>query len=265
MPARGRHPHKKLTDLAARQARPGRHSDGEGLYLFVRESGARQWVQRLTIHGRRRDLGLGPYPRVSLADAGASRSTTAGRLVAAAIPRLRRRARRGRPSAASTRSSPRSVARAGTRRLPRPPGAVASRSTFSRSSATSPSLRSPLRMFATLSFPLERAQQHGLHSAAEPRVRSALCRRREAAPRQSAADLRVLLPRVRRVSNHRASLHYAEAPAVMAEWQTLSMNPAVTLAVLFIVLTAARLSEATQATWSEIDLPRPIWTVPARA
>lgn len=50
----------------------------------------------------------------------------------------------------------------------------------------------------------------------------------------------------------------------MVEWQALSINPAVKLAVLFIVLTAARLSEATEATWSEIDLSARIWTVPAR-
>ena len=49
--------------------RPGRHADGAGLYLFKRPSGACQWVQRIVIHGRRRDLGLGPYPRVSLAEA----------------------------------------------------------------------------------------------------------------------------------------------------------------------------------------------------
>ena len=69
MPARGRHPHNQLTDLAVRQALPGRHTDDEGLYLFVRDSHARQWVQRIVIHGRRRDLGLGPYPRVTLFEA----------------------------------------------------------------------------------------------------------------------------------------------------------------------------------------------------
>ena len=50
----------------------------------------------------------------------------------------------------------------------------------------------------------------------------------------------------------------------MAEWQALTINPAVKLAVLFIVFTAARLSEATEASWSEISLPERIWTVPAR-
>ena len=65
----GRHPHNRLTDVVARQAAPGRHADGNGLYLFVRDTGSRHWVQRITIHGRRRELGLGPYPVVSLANA----------------------------------------------------------------------------------------------------------------------------------------------------------------------------------------------------
>ena len=40
------------------------------------------------------------------------------------------------------------------------------------------------------------------------------------------------------------------------------MNPAIKLAVTFIVLTAARLGEATGATWGEIDLPGRLWQVP---
>lgn len=49
---------------------PGRHADGNDLYLFVRPNGARGcWVQRLVIEGRRRDLGLSGYPLVVPADA----------------------------------------------------------------------------------------------------------------------------------------------------------------------------------------------------
>ena len=69
----GRHPHNKLTALTMRQLGPGRHADGEGLYLVVRKSGACQWVQRIVIQGRRRDLGLGPFPRVTLAECCRSR------------------------------------------------------------------------------------------------------------------------------------------------------------------------------------------------
>ncbi len=50
---------------------PGRHHDGggDGLFLLVRPSGGRFWGQRVTINGRRRELGLGPFPVVSIADA----------------------------------------------------------------------------------------------------------------------------------------------------------------------------------------------------
>ena len=52
-----------------RTAPPGRHCDGNGLYLFVQPTGARSWVQRLVIRGRRRDFGLGSVALVSLAEA----------------------------------------------------------------------------------------------------------------------------------------------------------------------------------------------------
>ena len=52
----GRHPHNKLTALTMRQLGPGRHADGEGLYLFVRKSGACQWVQRIDDTNKRIDL-----------------------------------------------------------------------------------------------------------------------------------------------------------------------------------------------------------------
>ena len=56
MPGRGRHPRNRLTDLEVRQARPGRHADGNGLYLFVRPTGARS-CRRGPSNGRRRATG----------------------------------------------------------------------------------------------------------------------------------------------------------------------------------------------------------------
>ena len=48
---------------------PGTYSDGAGLTLRVEKSGAKQWAQRVTIDGKSRNLGLGGYPTVSLAEA----------------------------------------------------------------------------------------------------------------------------------------------------------------------------------------------------
>ena len=60
----------KLTVSAVKAAtRPSRHADGAILYLDVKRSGAKSWVQRVVVDGRRHDLGLVPYPAVSLAKA----------------------------------------------------------------------------------------------------------------------------------------------------------------------------------------------------
>lgn len=59
----------KLTALAVKHARPGRHADGKGLYLYVKPTGAKSWVLRIVVNGRRRDFGLGPIDLVSLEEA----------------------------------------------------------------------------------------------------------------------------------------------------------------------------------------------------
>jgi integrase len=60
---------------------------------------------------------------------------------------------------------------------------------------------------------------------------------------------------------HHAALPHAEMPAFFAR---LTADTSVqSHALRFIVLTAARLSEATEATWDEIDLEERVWTVPA--
>ena len=43
--------------------------DGGGLYLHVSKTGAKSWVFRLQLDGKRRDMGLGPFPDISLAEA----------------------------------------------------------------------------------------------------------------------------------------------------------------------------------------------------
>ena len=60
----------QLTVSAVKAAiRLGRHADSATLYLNVKRSGAKSWGQRAVVDGRRHDLGLDPYPAVSLAKA----------------------------------------------------------------------------------------------------------------------------------------------------------------------------------------------------
>ena len=60
----------KFTDKGIKAlTKPGRHPDGDGLYLYVAPGGTKSWVQRIVVNGKRRDIGLGSYPTVSLAQA----------------------------------------------------------------------------------------------------------------------------------------------------------------------------------------------------
>jgi integrase len=59
----------KLTALQVKNALPGKHADGGGLWLWKREDGGGQWVLRVSIHGRRREMGLGSLSEVSLKEA----------------------------------------------------------------------------------------------------------------------------------------------------------------------------------------------------
>lgn len=59
----------RLTDKGVKNASAGRHGDGDGLQLVVSASGRRKWILRYQLAGTRRDMGLGSYPAVSLAQA----------------------------------------------------------------------------------------------------------------------------------------------------------------------------------------------------
>ena len=59
----------KLTARKVQTAKPGKYGDGDGLQLAVAASGARKWVLRFLWQGKPREMGLGSYPEVELAEA----------------------------------------------------------------------------------------------------------------------------------------------------------------------------------------------------
>ena len=69
MARRRKRQYYKLTNRQCHNAPPGRHADGLGLYLVVRLSGSRAWVQRVVVDRRRRDKGLGGFPTVTVEQA----------------------------------------------------------------------------------------------------------------------------------------------------------------------------------------------------
>ena len=66
----GSHVEKKLTAVRVKALKAsGKYEDGGGLRLIVRDAGAKRWVVRVTVGGRRIERGLGSYPEVSLEEA----------------------------------------------------------------------------------------------------------------------------------------------------------------------------------------------------
>lgn len=53
---------------------PGRYTDGDGLILAVKPTGAQSWILRVRVGGQRKDIGLGSTKVLTLAEARAKAS-----------------------------------------------------------------------------------------------------------------------------------------------------------------------------------------------
>jgi integrase len=76
----GAHIGSRLTVAKVKAAGPGKHPDGANLWLQVGPNGSKSWSLRFTLNGRSREMGLGPYPLVSLSEA-RDRATAQRRLL----------------------------------------------------------------------------------------------------------------------------------------------------------------------------------------
>src|SRR5258708_12125630 len=96
---------RKAAGLTARQVQtqrvPGLFADGGGLYLQVAPTGAKTWIFRFQIAGRRRDMGLGSATVFSLAEA-RQKAADARRLVAGRIDPIEHRASQAAAGALAT-------------------------------------------------------------------------------------------------------------------------------------------------------------------
>lgn len=71
--------HRRLTSLSVnRKKQEGYYADGDGLYLQVTSSGAKSWLYRYMLAGRRREMGLGACADVSLAQVSIPKTPSTG-------------------------------------------------------------------------------------------------------------------------------------------------------------------------------------------
>ena len=256
-----------LSAVMVRQIKaPGRYADGNGLYLVVTDTGARMWQWRGTVHGRRRELGMGSVSFLSLKDA-------------------RERARDWR-RIAHEGGDPTEFRDRQKRELLTFADA-AERCWSDRIDGKLRSERSAsvwLNALRTYTYPtLARRPITAITVAEIKAVLAPIWLEKPETARKVRQRLRTIfdwarasghlaganptegvdlaLPRQTDTKQHFAALPWCELPSLWPRLQTASGMG--TIALQFVILTAARTGEVRGAVWSEIDLDAEVWKVPA--
>ena len=254
---------KRMTAARLRTlTKPGRYRAGQTLYLFVTARGGRSWVQRLVVEGRRRDIGLGPYPEVSLAEA-------------------RQRAHDNRMAARRGEIPP-----ARARRPPTFMWAVKQTHEANHgrwSKQTAGAWLGVLERYALPALGDRRVDK--IERSDVLRVLTPIWTERPAIAKKLRGAIRTVLawalayghvetnyageaidgalPTMPAVRAHHRALPYAKVGLALSKVAASTASLPVRACVRFIAVTGVRSSEARQAKWAEIDLQGRTWTVPA--
>jgi integrase len=241
---------------------PGLYPDGDNLYLRVRTGGARYWSLRITIDGKRRELGLGPFPTLSLADARDKARAWKRHLFDGLDPReierrdgltVERAARDffdAQRAAWSDGHAARWWGMVERHLLPQ----IGNRHLGEVTPVQLLELFGPMwtaqhetakRLLQRLGAIYEHAAASGLYTGQNPTT-----------------GLRRALPKVQGTTAHFSAMPWQDVPAFFARLTARRSTTAAALA--FGILTAARSGEVRGARWAEIDLEAGTWTIPAQ-
>ena len=263
---RGRHPDNALSAAFVRSvAKAGRYCDGQGLYLQVDPSGSRRWIQRLVIAGRKRELGLGGFPLVSLKEARAQALANRRMARSGGDPLAEKRRARTTPTFTDAAARVLEHKRAGWRN---PKHALDWPASLERYVFPNIGQRRVSEVTSADVLQILGPIWHEKPGTAR-RVRQ-----RISAVMQWAVAMEfrvddpcdrvgVTLGRQRDDVQHMRALPHREVAAAIQTVRAPGATPAAKLAFEFLVLTAARSGEVRGALWSEIDLDASVWTVPA--
>jgi len=254
----------KLSALKVKGAlAPKRHSDGGGLYLSVSKTGTKSWVF-MWVDGKRTEMGLGPYPAISLADARTK------------AEECRRHVAQGKnPKSERDRLTEKTFGECALEYIEvKRPGW--------RNPKSQAQWKSSLTTYCTNIWdrPVSTIELADVLSALQPiwneigetakRVRGRIENildyaktkgwRQGENPARWKGSLENILPKQQKLQRGRmASMPYVEVPEFIAKLQTSEAMSA--RALEFLILTAGRSGEVRGATWDEIDIEAKIWTI----
>jgi integrase len=267
----------RLTAIAVKgEKRPGLYSDGGGLYLRVSPAETKSWIYRFALNKKKRDMGLGPYPLISLAEARVE-AERCRKLCFMGIDPIEQRDKQKyklQADAAKTQSFKSCAEKY-----------IRSHSVGWKSPKQAPQWENSLSSYAYPHFgelPVQAVDIALVMSALEPiwaekpetasRVRSrieavldwakARKMREGENPARWKGNLDALLParsKVRRIK-HFEALPYHDMPKFMTQLREQASGSSLGLELL--ILTACRTGEIRKAVWDEFDLGRKLWTLP---
>lgn len=259
----------KLTAMAVRAAKaPGRYQDGAGLMLLVKPSGARSWLVRVQVDGKRRDFGLGSANEIPLAEARERASETRKLFRAGTDPVAAKRLSRAVTAAIPTfRQAAVAVHedhKDGWRNEKHKAQWLSTLKAYAFPAIGDVAVDAvDAAMIGRLLLPIWLTKPETARRVRQ-RVMAVLDWAHGKGFRATEAPTRSvgkILPRQPKNDGHFAAMPYSAVPALMRE---LSASGSVgRLALRFLILTAGRSGEVRGATWDEIDLKQLVWTIPA--
>ncbi len=256
-----------LTARKVSTAKPGKYSDGGNLYLIVSPTGARKWVLRFTWRGKAKEMGLGSATTVDLANA-RDRATAARRKVTLGINPIDDRKRdNGIPTFGAMADSVRETLSAGFRNEKHKAQWKSTLETYAASLRARPvdSIATDDVLGVLKPIWTEKAETASrLRGRIEKVLDAAKAKgfRDGENPARWRGHLDHLLPKPSKLARgHHAAMAYEDVAAFVSQLREREATAAIALE--FCILTAARSGEVLGARWSEIDLDKKIWTVPA--
>ncbi|MCK8457045.1 tyrosine-type recombinase/integrase [Sphingomonas faeni] len=246
---------------------PGRYSVGDGLLLVVNTGGSRSWLARVRDgNGRRRDIGLGRYPEVTLKEA---RDRAAGhrKIVRDGLDPVaeKRKAKQTTPTFKEAATSAHDERKAGYKNEKHAAQWLSTLKDYAFPAfgalpvdqVTGPMIVTAMKKI-WLSKP-ETARRTLQRIGTVISWATAHGFREHDAPMQA---IRMGLPPQPHGQKGHAAIPYKDAAAFVSELRAAQETNGRN-ALLFLILTAARSGEARGARWDEIDLDAATWTVPA--
>ena len=244
---------------------PGRYSDGGGLHLYISKAGRKSWVQRITVDGRRRDIGLGGFPSVSLALAREKAAENRAAVAEGRDPVADKRS----PTMPTFREAAGAAHEANRPRWRNAKHIASWMQTLERHAI--PKLGN---------LPLDRIDRGEVLRVLTPiwtsrpetarRVRQRMKtvfrwgmahRFIDSNPAGEAID--GALPPMPKVKTHLRSLPYQEVRFALETVEKSQASMAAKLCLRFLVLTAVRSGEARGARWDEIKMEEQVWRIPS--